>query len=94
MSPTTLKIRLFLNGQKFQERTAAAPKPCRKGIAGSSRDVHGGHGKNHLAPPGNTLLPGSGDPADAALHDTASYRPAAFFSDVRGRTIKMAIDYI
>jgi hypothetical protein len=31
MSPTTLKIRLFLNGQKFQERTAAAPKPCRKG---------------------------------------------------------------
>jgi hypothetical protein len=80
MSPTTLKIRLFLNGQKFQERTAAAPKPCRRGFAGSSRDVHGGHGKNHFARPGNTMLPDAGDPAGAALHDTASSKPAAFLS--------------
>ncbi|WP_312511308.1 hypothetical protein [Massilia sp.] len=92
MSPTTLKIELFLNGQKFQERTVAAPKPVAGGLPGQR--LHGGHGKNHLAPPGNTMLPDSGDSADAALHDTASCRPAAFFSVVLSRTIKMAIDYI
>jgi hypothetical protein len=53
---------------------------CRRGIAGHRATGMRGHGKHHLTSPGNTMLPDSGDPADAALHDTAWSEPAAFLS--------------
>jgi len=44
---------------------------CRKGLPAYLRKVHADKAGNRFADPGNTMLPGSGDSAGAALHDTA-----------------------
>jgi hypothetical protein len=57
---------IFKRAQQFRERTVPAPTD-RKGLAGSSREIALRNGGKPSRPPGNTLLPGPGDSATAAI---------------------------